>query len=73
MNLPETGYLRLYQIIGDKKRGIPALIPISRSKWYAGIKEGIFPKPCKNLPGIALWEVEKIRELIESLKVTGEL
>ncbi len=44
MQLPETGYLRLYQIIGDRKRGVPALIPISRSAWYAGIKAGVYPK-----------------------------
>lgn len=29
--LPENGLLRLRQIIGDKKEGIPAIIPVCRS------------------------------------------
>src|SRR3546814_14052756 len=39
--LPETGYLRLHQIIGRPARkgrpAIPALIPVSRSTWWAGV------------------------------------
>ncbi len=37
------GYLRLWQIIGCKKRGIEPLLPISRSTWYAGIASGKYP------------------------------
>jgi hypothetical protein len=45
--LPETGYLRLPQIIGDPKANppIPALIPVSRTTWWAGVSSGFFPKP----------------------------
>jgi transposase len=32
--------LRIWQIVGDKKRGIPALLPIGRNSFYRGIKEG---------------------------------
>lgn len=41
-HLPETGYLRLPQIIGDRKADppIPAVIPISRSTWWAGVRSG---------------------------------
>jgi hypothetical protein len=35
--LPETGFLRINQIIGDKTT--PAIIPISKSSWWAGVKE----------------------------------
>ena len=33
--LPETGFLRLPQIVGDSKAQppVPALIPVSRSTW----------------------------------------
>lgn len=72
MQLPETGYLRLNQILGDPKRGIPALIPISRTSWYAGIRAGIYPKPCKPTERTSLWSVESIRLLIESIKISGE-
>ena len=44
MNIPEIGYLRLSQIIGNPKKGIPALIPISRSAWFTGVKAGRYPQ-----------------------------
>src|SRR3546814_18424785 len=51
--LPETGYLRLHQIIGRPARNgwpaIPALIPVSRSTWWAGVKSGRYPKPVHTL------------------------
>ena len=31
MQLPETGFLRINQIIGDPKKGIPPIIPIGKS------------------------------------------
>jgi hypothetical protein len=39
--LPETGYLRLHQIVGSPKADppIPPLIPISKSTWWAGVKK----------------------------------
>ena len=47
--LPEIGYVRLPQIIGDPKASppIPALIPVSKSTWWNGIKEGRFPQSVK--------------------------
>jgi len=37
-NLPATGFLRLNQIIGNKKASppVPAIIPVSKSTWWAG-------------------------------------
>jgi len=43
--LPETGYLRLRQIIGDTSN--PPIIPVSKSTWWAGVKTGRYPKPIK--------------------------
>lgn len=66
--LPETGYVRLPQIIGDPKADppIPAIIPVSKSTWWAGVKSGRFPKPVKTLgPRITAWRVSDIRDLIE--------
>ena len=69
--LPETGYLRLHQIIGDRRAvpPVPALIPISKSTWWQGIKDGRFPRPVKLGPRITAWRVEDIRDLIT--KVAG--
>jgi prophage regulatory protein len=62
--LPETGYLRLPQILGDPKANIPALIPISKSAWWAGIKAGRYPKGVHLGPRTTAWSVEDIRALI---------
>jgi len=68
--LPETGYLRLPQILGDSKSEppIPPLIPVSRSSWWAGVKSGRFPQPVKLGPRTTAWKVADIRDLIERWK-----
>lgn len=71
MALPETGFLRLHQIIGNEKRGIPALIPISRSRWYAGCKSGEFPSPVKIGKRAIGWKVEDIKGFIASVSNTA--
>jgi len=63
--LPESGFLRLPQIIGDSERGIPAVIPVSRSTWWNGVKEGKFPQPVKLGPKTTVWKVADIRALID--------
>lgn len=68
--LPETGFLRLPQIIGDPKAEppIPPIIPVKKSCWWAGVKSGRFPKPVKIGNGRGtFWRVEDIRTLIESV------
>lgn len=68
--LPETGFLRLHQIIGNRKAvpPIPALIPVSKSAWWAGIKKRLYPQSVKLGPRTTAWRVEDIRALIESAK-----
>ena len=67
--LPETGFLRLPQIIGDPKAEppIPPIIPVKKSCWWDGVKSGRFPKPVKIGNGRGtFWRVEDIRALIAS-------
>lgn len=66
--IPEAGFLRLAQILGNKNSNpsIPALIPICKSTWWQGIKSGRFPKPVKLGPRTTAWRVEDIRALIET-------
>jgi predicted DNA-binding transcriptional regulator AlpA len=73
ITLPETGFLRLSSIIGDRKSDppIPAIIPVSRSTWLAGVKSGRFPKSLKLGPRITVWRVEDIRSLIHESQVSG--
>ena len=65
--LPESGFVRLPQIIGSQKADPPnpPVIPVSKSTWWAGVKSGRFPKPIKLGPRTTAWRVEDIRALIE--------
>ena len=67
--LPEVGYLRLPQIIGNPKAKppTPPLIPIGRTSWLNGVKSGKYPKPVKLGERSTAWKVEDIRALIEQL------
>jgi hypothetical protein len=60
--LPDTGFVRLGQIIGPKRP-----IPVSKSTWWAGIAAGRYPRPVKLGPKITAWRVEDIRALIRTL------
>ena len=73
-HLPETGYMRLRQIIGDAKASpaIPPVIPVSRTTWWNGVKSGKFPAPVKLGPGITAWRVEDIREYIKNQEKEDE-
>jgi prophage regulatory protein len=54
--LPESGYVRLSTIL--------KIIPVSKSTWWAGVKDGRFPKSCKLWAKITAWRVEDIRDLM---------
>ena len=55
--LPETGFVRLPQIL--------SLIPISRSAWWAGIREGKLPHVTHLGSKTTVVRAEDIRNLIE--------
>jgi len=69
--LPETGFLRVWQIVGNKKTNTPALIPIGRTSFLNGVKSGKFPKPVKLGERTTAWTVESIRALIVELGDTA--
>jgi prophage regulatory protein len=60
VNFPKTGLVRLAQILAPC-----GPIPVSKSTWWAGVKEGRFPKPQKLGPRTTVWKVEDIRALFE--------
>jgi prophage regulatory protein len=68
--LPETGYLRINQLIRKCKSHppTPALFPFGKTTLWNKIKEGTFPAPIKPFgPRITVWSVEAIREYIASI------
>lgn len=44
-----------------------ARFPVSRAKWYAGIKAGKYPKPIKLSERAAAWRSADVDALIQSL------
>ena len=66
--LPEEGFVREWQIIGDRKRGIPGVIPIGKTNWWAGVKDGRYPKGFKIGTKVTVWRVADIRQLIRELQ-----
>ncbi|WP_394027669.1 helix-turn-helix transcriptional regulator [Desulfovibrio falkowii] len=64
--IPAAGFMRLSQVL--------KIIPIAKTAWYAGLKEGRFPQPIKLGPRARAYRVEDITALIERLgqKQDGE-
>ncbi|MFA6163975.1 MAG: AlpA family phage regulatory protein [Methylobacter sp.] len=67
--IPEAGFLRIWQIIGNPKAQppIPALLPIGRTSFLNGVKSGKYPKPVKLGERTTAWRVEDVRRLIVEL------
>lgn len=63
--LPETGFLRLNQIIGDDTH--PPIIPVGKTTWWCGVRSGKFPKSIKLGAKTTVWRVEDIKALVQSL------
>jgi len=65
--IPDIGFLRIYHIIGDKKRGLPAIIPVGRTSWLAGVESGIYPQPIRLGERMLAWSAGDIRDLVNRL------
>ncbi|MFK5980588.1 MAG: AlpA family phage regulatory protein [Rhizobiaceae bacterium] len=59
-DFPKTGFVRLSQILAPR-----GPIPVSKSTWWQGVKDGHFPKSQKLGPRTTVWRVEDIRALFE--------
>jgi prophage regulatory protein len=51
-------YLRLPQVLER--------IPVSKSTWWAGVKNGTFPRPVKISARITVWSEQEIDEYVNS-------
>ena len=63
-NISSNALLRLPQVL--------ALIPVSRSAWWAGCKSGRYPKPVKLGPRTTAWKAADIAALLEKLTAEPE-
>jgi prophage regulatory protein len=57
--IPETGFLRLRQVL--------TVIPLGKTCWWEGVKSGRFPKPVKLSARCTAWKAEDIHSLIRRL------
>lgn len=62
-DIPETGFLRLSQVL--------SVIPLGKTCWWEGVRSGRFPKPVKLSARCTAWRAEDIRELINTLSDPG--
>lgn len=60
LKFPQTGLVRLSQILAPA-----GPIPVSKSTWWQGVKDGRFPQPQKLGPRTTVWKVDDIRALFE--------
>ena len=58
-DIPETGFLRLPQVL--------SVIPLGKTSWLKGVRAGRFPKPVKLSARCTAWRAEDIRQLITTL------
>lgn len=58
-HLPATGFVRLPEIL--------ALFPVSETVWWAGVRDGRYPKGVKLSARCTAWRAEDIRALIENI------
>lgn len=62
-DFPKTGFVRLSKILA-----LAGPIPVSKSTWWQGVKDGRFPKPQKLGPRTTVWKAKEIRELFEQVQ-----
>ena len=68
--MEQNFFLRLPQIIGNSKANPPIapIIPVCKTTWWAGVKSGIFPRPIKLSPRVAVWTASSIQDLVNKTK-----
>lgn len=62
--LPSTGFLRL--------RDVLRFIPVSKTAWWVGVRNGDYPKPITLGKRVTAWRAEDIHELIDKLNEQAE-
>jgi prophage regulatory protein len=58
-DIPETGFLRLRQVL--------TVIPVGKTCWWEGVRSGRYPKGVKLSQRCTAWRAEDIRQLITKL------
>jgi prophage regulatory protein len=63
IKFPSTGYVRIKQILAPN-----GPLPISRSGFWQGVKEGRYPKSRKISARVTVWRAEDIHALLAEIE-----
>jgi len=64
--------LRIWNIVGDRKRGIDPLISVSKSAWWLGVAEGKYPAGILLSRRTRVWTLSSVQKVISDL-AAGEV
>lgn len=62
--LPEIGFLSINRVL--------AVVPVSKSTWWQGIRDARYPAPVRISQNRVAWRVEDIRALVDRLGAKAE-
>jgi prophage regulatory protein len=65
--IPESGYVRVSQLLGCRRRGLVPILPVSRSGLYAWIRDGRWPAPIRIGPKVIAWKASVVREALDGM------
>ena len=61
--MEESGFYRLNDVL--------KILPVCKSKWFKGIRDGIYPPPIKH-GASSLWTKAVIHKLVRQIEKNGE-
>ena len=56
---------KLSKILGNPKKGVEPIVPVSRSTWYKGVAEGRFPQGIKLGARSIAWRASDIAAIVK--------
>lgn len=65
VSLPQTGFVRLSLLTGNRKTGAPGILPFSKTTVMRRVAAGTFPKPVHISERVIAWRAEDIRAWLD--------
>lgn len=62
--LDQAAFLREKQLVGNPRKGIPGLLPISHATLWRKVSDGTFPRPVKLSQRTTAWRAAEVRRWI---------
>jgi len=59
-SFPPGALVRVEQICGNAKKGMPGLLPIAAATWWRWVKDGRVPAGRKLGPQVTAWPIEVV-------------